>query len=296
MLVKSGIRVTAVHVNHMIRGDEAERDALFCAKRAAELGVDFVLFRKDVPALAASRGKGLEETAREERYRCFAEVMKKTGSPLLVTAHNADDNAETVLFNITRGCAAKGACGIPPVRPFPDGNGLIVRPALGISKSELLSYCEENGITFVTDSTNTDTSYSRNRIRREIIPVLKTINPGLLSSVSAFTDSIRTDCEYLDSLARDFAVAHPALYASELSSLPAPIAARVITLSARKAGAAPEKRHIDAVLSAVTEGRRIAVTLPGSIIARIGKAGLISFEYDDRTPKKHKSTEKDTSN
>jgi len=291
ILVKSGIPVIAVHINHMIRGDEAVRDAEFCKARAEAYGIGFRLFEIDIPALAKAGRRGLEETARDARYSAFASVMKETGARLLVTAHNADDNAETVLFNISRGCSAKGGCGIPPVRDFPEGNGLVVRPALKISKAELLAHCKENGLEYMTDSSNSDTAYSRNRIRKNVIPELTSLNPGFLRAVSSFSEQLRADCEYLDGEAARFLSSHPVLRSKELAELPRPVASRVIASAAGAAGASPERRHIEAILNAAAAGESFAVTLPGSINASIDRKGILSFVFDPRVKKTRPGTE-----
>ena len=284
ILLRTGFEVTAVHIDHMIRDEEAERDADFCRGFAESRGARFILFREDVPAEAGQRRRGLEETAREIRYSRLSEVMDRLGIPLLVTAHNADDNAETVLFNIARGCSARGGAGIPPVRDLP-GGGKLVRPALGIPKKALLGYCLENRLDFVTDSSNGDPSYSRNRIRLRVIPELTALNGRFLSAAGAFSESLREDCDYLDGLAAAFLSENPHAGPAELSALPAPVSKRVIALAARRAGAFPERRHIAAIHSALTAGRSYSVTLPGSVKATVGRDGL-TFEFDGRRKKR----------
>ena len=162
--------ILLAHVNHGIRGKEALRDRNFCEVVAKERGLEIAFLDVDVPTLAKEKGQGIEEAAREVRYGFFADLMKEREIPLLVTAHHADDHLETVLFRIARGTGLSGLCGIAPIRPFEVGH--LVRPLLGFTKKEILQYCKEQGLAFVTDSTNADIAYARNRIRATVVPVL----------------------------------------------------------------------------------------------------------------------------
>ncbi len=196
---KTGATVYAAHVNHMIRGEEADRDEAFCRRVAERLGVELFVCRRDVPALAKETSQSIETAARQARYEFFDEVMKERGIPILATAHNANDNLETVIFNITRGCGLTGVCGIPPLRPCK--HGVIVRPILGMSREEILCFCRENDLEFVTDSTNTDTDYTRNKIRAEVIPTLLSINSGAVENAARMSANLREDSLCLTSLA-----------------------------------------------------------------------------------------------
>ena len=296
LLLAGGYPVTAVHVNHMIRGAEADRDEEFCRTAAAERGIPFIPFRRDVPAAVKPGGKGLEEAARDARYACFAEAAEKTGIRVIATAHNSDDNAETVLFNLARGCSARGACGIPPSRPFPEaGDGaVIVRPILGISKSEVLAYCAEKGIKYVTDSTNSDISYSRNLIRLTVIPRLREINPSFGRALLGFCASLREDADSLDSEAGNFVSSGGCSAPGAAASLPDPVLSRAILFSARAAGASPERRHVLELADAVREHRSCAVTLPGSVRGEVTRDGRILFRRDGRIKKQKAIQDKET--
>lgn len=199
---KQGAPLSVAHVNHMIRGEDAERDRDFCKELAKKHSLPFYLLEADVPRLAKEHGRGLEEEAREVRYEFFSKIMRENSIPLLATAHNATDNAETVIFNITRGCGLKGLCGIPPVRDFEGGR--IIRPLLKASKDEILHYCEKKGLEYVTDATNADVEYSRNRIRNNILPELAKINENVISNISRTSELIRADDGFLDSTAKEF--------------------------------------------------------------------------------------------
>ena len=189
-----GYSLTAVHINHGIRGAEACRDAEFCRSFCEKNNIAFKLFKVDVPAVSKETGESSEECARRLRYEIFGSLCAET-SAKIATAHNANDNAETVLFNITRGSSLKGACGIPAVR------GNIIRPILNVSRSMTESFCRENGIEYVTDSTNLTDDYSRNKIRHNVLPELESINNAAVANILHFSHSVCDDCNYLDNAA-----------------------------------------------------------------------------------------------
>ena len=194
----TGAKIYAAHVNHMIRGEEADRDEEFCRQVAKKLGIEIFVLRRDVPAYAKECGKSVETAARDVRYEFFDSVMKQNGISLLATAHNANDNLETVLFNITRGCGLTGVCGIPESRPCKGGT--VVRPILGLSRREILEYCRENSIDYVTDSTNVDTDYTRNMIRADVIPALERINENAVENASRLTATLKNDALCLEGM------------------------------------------------------------------------------------------------
>ncbi len=197
-----GGKVFAAHVNHMIRGAEADRDEDFCRKTAEKLGIPIFVCRRDVPAFARESSQSVETAARQVRYEFFSKIMKENGISLLATAHNANDNLETQLFNLARGCGLDGICGIPSTRIC--GGGRVVRPILKMSRAKILGYCNENDLQFVTDSTNTDTDYTRNMIRAEIIPALLKINAGAVENASRLSASLRDDALCINSLTEWF--------------------------------------------------------------------------------------------
>jgi len=195
---KRAKKVVCVHVNHMIRGEEADRDERFCGELCGRLGVELCVHRVNIPALSAERGTGLEETARDERYRIFNGELEKRGFDAILTAHNADDNIESVIFNLARGSGLNGLSGIKPK------NGKILRPLIYLTKKEIVSYLCENNIEYVTDSTNADVSYTRNYIRHKIVPELRSLNPALDSSVMRMCASLKQDEELIAGMAESF--------------------------------------------------------------------------------------------
>ena len=272
----------AAHVNHGIRTEnyenEAQRDEDFCRTICKNAGVRLFVKSIDVPSLAEKSGNSLETEAREARYDFFAEIMKTEGIGILATAHNADDNLETQIFNLCRGCGISGICGIPEVRPLQVG--VAVRPILGAKKSDVVAYCQENGIPFVTDSTNFENDCTRNRIRNIIIPELNSIFNSPQSSALRLSRAAREDNLYLESEALRFISCRSSITTSELCALPLPIAKRaLITLFDQTAQASLEEVHIDAVLGFANSGKSGSVSLPGKMRARISD-GYLYFEKD----------------
>lgn len=178
-----GFILTAAHVNHGLRGDEAVRDADFSRNFCDANGIPFSLLNVDCYAEAEQSGESIEECGRRIRYSFFNSLCDDYTK--IATAHNANDNAETVVFNIIRGTSLNGACGIPPVR------GNIIRPLLYCSRQEIEGYCEENELSFVTDSSNLSDDYSRNKIRHLVLPVLEGINSGAVNNINSFSLSVR---------------------------------------------------------------------------------------------------------
>ena len=199
---KNQAKVYAAHVNHGIRGEEADRDEEFCRKAAQKYGIEIFVLKADVPEIARQSGKSIETAARDVRYEYFSRIMTENDIPLLCVAHNADDNFETILFNISRGSGLSGVSGIPRTRDFE--GGMIIRPILEMSKDDINKYCFENNIEYVTDSTNTDTEYTRNRIRSFVIPELKSICPGAERAAARLSATLREDSLCLESMAAWF--------------------------------------------------------------------------------------------
>ena len=178
----------AVHVNHGIRGDEADSDAAFAEDFCKSYGIPFELVKVDCNSAAKASKESIEECGRRLRYESFSKACGENSK--IATAHNANDNAETIIFNITRGSTVKGLCGIPFVRDN------IIRPILLCSRNEIEGYCNENSLTYVTDSTNESLKYTRNKIRHQVLPVLESINPSYLDAFSSLSANAKStvDC------------------------------------------------------------------------------------------------------
>lgn len=273
----------AAHVNHGIRGEEALRDREFCKRVAAEYGIECEVLDADIPALAREHKTGLEAEARRVRYDFFRSVMEKRGIPLLATAHNADDRLETLIFNIARGCGLRGLCSIPPVRPF--GDGLLIRPLLSATKSEIIRYCEENNLAYVTDSTNLDINCSRNLIRHKIIPALEELCPSIRENSARLISAAREGWEFVEGEADKFLAKTDgeSLPVSGLNKLPGAVKHCVLSkLYAAASGRELEEVHVRALSVLLQKGLPgSALSLPGRIRAVI-ENGRLDFVADPR--------------
>lgn len=190
------ITVNACHINHNLRGEESDRDELFVRKFCEEKQIPLSVFSIDVSA-ERKKHESIEECARNARYRCFDEMLKKSAGSKLATAHTASDNEETVLLNLIRGTGTKGLCGIPPVR------GRIIRPLIRCTRAQTEEYCKKNNIPYITDSSNLSENYARNRLRLNILPLLRDFNPSLTDAISRMTEAVREDSAFIDKTAKE---------------------------------------------------------------------------------------------
>jgi tRNA(Ile)-lysidine synthase len=195
---KLGITVSAAHFNHNLRGEESDGDENFVVEYCRKLGVPIYIGSGDVHSEAERTGRGVEETARAMRYDFFYAVAKEQNINRIATAHNADDNLETVLMRIGRGTGLLGLGGIPPVRDS------IIRPLLTLTRASIEDYLLENSIPHREDSTNFSDDYSRNKIRHHVMPVLREINPEASSVSANMTRLLRKDNDFLTELSRKF--------------------------------------------------------------------------------------------
>ncbi|WP_084759824.1 tRNA lysidine(34) synthetase TilS [Zavarzinella formosa] len=168
--------ISIAHFNHQLREKESDADAAFVNQLAGEQFCHHGT--ADVRAIATATGENLEAAARRLRYDFLAQVAKENNARWVATAHTADDQAETVLHRMIRGSGIRGLRGIAPARPLVEGVQL-VRPMLGLTRADVLDYLRTTGQSWREDATNQDTAYTRNRIRHELLPLLKTFNPHL---------------------------------------------------------------------------------------------------------------------
>ncbi len=200
-----GLLISAVHINHGIRGGEADRDEDFVRRLCGRLGIECRVFRENIPQYARENGLTEEEAGRKVRYIRFAEVCRQVNSVKLAVAHNADDHAETVLFNIIRGSSLSGLCGIRPVSTLEGENGIsVIRPLLDITKKEITKYLISIGEQWCEDSTNSEEGYSRNYIRNTLMPAMEKMRGGVSEHIRLLSceareaeDFIRAEAERL---------------------------------------------------------------------------------------------------
>ncbi len=231
--------ILAVHINHCIRGEEAQRDESFSRSICEALGVEYSACEIDVPFFAEHFHMSLEEAARKYRYREFQRIiLGRNDISTIAVAHNMSDNAETVMFNILRGSGARGAAGIPPVRDN------IIRPLIGISKSDIVNALDSANIPYVTDSTNLSDDYSRNYIRQNIIPSFKRIASDPERMLCRFADNMRSDDDFITVCAESFIKEHSEIKNTELAALHRSVFARVLGIMAARAGASVSSKIV----------------------------------------------------
>ena len=249
------LNLIAAHVNHGIRGEEANADAVFSMNFAESLNVHFSLLKANCVEEAEESGETLEEAGRRIRYEFF-DMLCEDETYVIATAHNSNDNLETVVFNITRGSALSGAKGIPPKRDN------IIRPLIFCTREEIEGYCKENNLSFVTDSTNLSDDYTRNRIRHNVLPELQKVNSNVVEAFTRFSESVRIDDDYLDSVAENAlgkAKLSECSYNIEvINSLHLSIKRRVILKAIERfSKELPDSKKVNAVLSCISENSKI---------------------------------------
>ncbi|MCH5210948.1 MAG: tRNA lysidine(34) synthetase TilS [Oscillospiraceae bacterium] len=221
-----GIRIYAAHLNHGIRGDEAERDEIFAKRFAEKLGIECFTDKADIPAISTEYGISEETAGRKIRYEFFYKLCEQYNITKIATAHNKNDNAETILMNFMRGSTIAGLCGIPVRR------SCIIRPLLDVTRAEIENYCRENNLEYVTDSTNLTDSYTRNKIRHTLIPLItEEFNSNFINTVSDNASLIKDDSDYLDNEALikyKELVKDGKISIDDLSDEPPPISRRII--------------------------------------------------------------------
>ena len=264
LLKSEGIEVIAAHYEHGIRGAESVRDMRFVEEYCAGRGIPFVFARGDVPAYAKEQGMGMEEAARKLRYEFLETKREELGCQLIATAHNANDNAETILFNLSRGSGAKGLAGIPPRR------GAIIRPLINVTRAEIEAYLEEHSVPHVEDSTNQSDDYTRNLIRHRIMPLMEELNPRFTEAAARTAELMRRDEEALQQLTDSFAA--ESFEEDECVSIEALLAAPVAVSSRYLRGWMPglSMEHVDMILDFCREPGYAELSVPRRRLCRDG--------------------------
>ena len=282
-------RLHVLHVNHLLRGADADADQHFVQETCDSLGIHCTVLRVDVAKLAQERDGNVEEIGRRVRYDAARELAQKLCAEQgvsrqkakILTAHTADDRAETFMMNVMRGSGMSGLASIPRHR------GLIYRPLLDYTHDQLKDWLKTRGLDWHEDATNTDTHYLRAYMRHNVLPLLKARNPLLVQTVCKIADLMTDEDDYLEAKAArklrqitlrksEFSLVLDAL---KLSSTDVVIARRVVRIVARQLipEAWLEFRHVDAVLEAVAVGVGVA-NLPQNLEARV-RLGTVTFSF-----------------
>ncbi len=186
------ISLQVAHLDHMFRGRESADEALFVAKLAERLGLPSTIEAVDAAALCRERGLSVQAGAREARYAFLSRTAERTGASRIATGHTATDQAETVLLRLLRGAGGAGLSGIPPMR------GPFIRPLIETTREEVLERLTRSGLSFMTDPSNAKPLYTRNRIRLELMPLLKQFNPRIVETLAAEAALFKDENEALD--------------------------------------------------------------------------------------------------
>lgn len=282
-------RLHVLHVNHLLRGADADADQYFVQETCDSLGIPCTALRVDVAKFAQERDGNVEEIGRRVRYDAARELAQKLCAEQgvsrqkakILTAHTADDRAETFMMNVMRGSGMSGLASIPRHR------GLIYRPLLDYTHDQLKDWLKARGLDWHEDATNTDTHYLRAYMRHNVLPLLKARNPMLVQTVCKIADLMTDEDDYLEAKAarklRQITLRKSesslVLDALKLSSTDVVIARRVVRIVARQLipEAWLEFRHVDAVLEAVAAGVGVA-NLPQNLEARV-RLGTVTFSF-----------------
>lgn len=282
-------RLHVLHVNHLLRGEDADADQHFVQDACDSLDIPCTVLRVDVTKLAQERDGNVEEIGRRVRYDAARELVQKLcvkqgvsrQKAKILTAHTADDRAETFMMNVMRGSGMSGLASIPRHR------GLIYRPLLDYTHDQLKDWLKARGLDWHEDATNTDTHYLRAYMRHNVLPLLKARNPMLVQTVCKIADLMTDEDDYLEMKAarklRQITLRKSesslVLDALKLSSTDVVIARRVVRIVARQLipEAWLEFKHVDAVLEAVAAGVGVA-NLPQNLEARV-RLGTVTFSF-----------------
>lgn len=287
------LKIIAAHINHNLRS-EADDDQKFAESLCKALGVHCYVKSADISEFS-QKNKISEETAgRQIRYEFFDEVAKITGADKIATAHNRNDNCETIIMNFMRGSGLSGLCGIPYRR-----SENIIRPILDLSREQIEKYCKENKLNYVTDKTNFEAIYTRNKIRLELIPFIEqNFNSAFINRSVENAKIISDENDFLNSQAEYYCNKYTSekanryeLALSDFSSLHIALKRRIlIKILQKKSGSdfTLSSKYIDLILSLcenVQTGKKI--NLPGNIVAAVSYGSLVIANKSNTSPLLH---------
>ena len=270
------LTIYAAHLNHMLRGAEADSDEAFVRRLCGEKSIELFCERADIRRLAREKKISEELCGREVRYEMFERLSRRLNAKI-ATAHTASDNAETVIFNLTRGAGISGLSGIAPKRDN------IIRPLIYVNRAEVEAYCAENALDFVTDSTNLSDDYTRNKLRHSVIPVLKELNPDFESAVSRECETLREVNSFLEIKADDAlaaALTENGFDRKTLLALPKAVRTEALCRLFKENGVQPDYKLISLVDSIIKSGG--AVNL-GNGVRAVSKQSTLRFITDEGT-------------
>ncbi len=273
---KYGFKVYTAHLNHMLRGEDAASDAKFCRDFAESMGITHYEKSADISQISHQTGESEEVAGRNARYGFFNEIMENIGIELCATAHHKNDCAETVIMNFLRGSGIAGLKGIPYKRDN------FIRPMLGVSRDEIEEFCKDNGLSYVTDKTNAETKYTRNKVRNLLIPHLqREYNPNLVDTITQNSEVIGYDNDCLQKVAdEEFkAVVNNSIEISKLEDMHIAIAMRVVRKMIEKITGLTDisARHIKDILSLKDTGKSLPIK--DDVYARVEYGKLIIDRY-----------------
>jgi tRNA(Ile)-lysidine synthase len=277
-----GIELRIAHVNYGLRGDESEEDEVFVRELGAKLGVPVDCERV---RLMPKSGGTLQSRARDARYAFFGRLLREHGMTAVATGHTADDQAETVLLWLMRGAGTNGLTGIPVKRA-----GGIIRPLLGVTRQQVLDYLAFRGMPYRSDSSNGAPLYRRNRIRQEILPALRSLNPRIVEALARGADILAADAAVLNEIererwgvvAKDASSGLVVLDGDRLAAEPLGLQRRLVRRAlavVRQGQEGLTFRHVSDILERVLAGTHGAgLNLPGGL--RVVRHGaLIVMDY-----------------
>lgn len=280
-----GFELFACHLNHDIR-EEADSDMAFVKELCENLNVQCFFKKTDIKSVAKSEKISEELAGRNARYAFFDELSEEHNINLIATAHNKNDSAETILMHMVRGAGTDGLSGITYKR------GNIIRPLLDAEKKEIEEFCKKNGYKFVTDKTNAETIYTRNKIRLELLPkICAEYNPAFIDVVTKNAKSIRSDAEFLDieaEKAYNIIKTSTGIRIAEIQKLHPSIARRVIIKSIKeylKTEQNIQSVYVESILRLVEKGKSGSSVNIGENIRCVIESGNLIYK---------KSTESET--
>ena len=277
ILKERNIELIAVHVNHGLRGLEAQRDEDFVKQFCNDLKIELVVERANVLDFAEQSKIGVEEAGRKIRYDAFEKVASQRSFSRIATAHTLSDNAETLLMHLISGTGLKGLCGIPPVRDN------IIRPLLGIQRQEIETYCKINNLNYMTDSSNLEKNYTRNKIRLELLPLIKSINPNFEEAISRTVKTINRDENFLENeseRALKSVTEKSSWNASLICELEESLKNRVIFKILKSlTNSRVEQKHVNQVEELI-ENKKGYVSIPGGVTLSVQNGYLVSVSNE----------------